>query len=42
MFGTNGLGLKVCLDQFKSLELEEETKARILRENAVEFFALED
>ncbi len=42
MFGTNGLGLKTCVEQFRSLDLKEETKQRVLRDNAREFLQLED
>lgn len=41
MFGTNGLGLKPCIEQFKALNLKEETIRRILRENALEFLGLD-
>ncbi len=42
MFGTNGLGLKMCLEQFKALDLKEATVRRVLRENAIEFLGIED
>jgi predicted TIM-barrel fold metal-dependent hydrolase len=41
LFGTNGLGLKVCIEQFQALELKEETVRRVLRENALDFLGLE-
>jgi predicted TIM-barrel fold metal-dependent hydrolase len=40
MFGTNGLGLKTCLEQFLALDISEKTKTRVLRENAVEFLEI--
>ena len=41
LFGTNGLGLKTCVEQFRALPIKEETKARVLRENAIAFLRLE-
>ena len=41
VFGTNGFGLKVCKDQFMALEIDEKTKKRVLRENALEFLGLD-
>jgi predicted TIM-barrel fold metal-dependent hydrolase len=41
LFGTNGLGLEACVEQFRALPLKEETKRRVLRDNAVEFLRLE-
>ena len=41
LFGTNGLGLKACVEQFRALPIKEETKARVLRENAIAFLRLE-
>ena len=41
MFGTNGYGLKLCKDQFFSLDIKDETKRRVLRENAIEFLGLQ-
>jgi predicted TIM-barrel fold metal-dependent hydrolase len=40
MFGTNTYGLKFCKERFLSLNLKEETKKRVLRENALEFLGL--
>jgi predicted TIM-barrel fold metal-dependent hydrolase len=40
LFGTNGLGLKTCLEQFNALPIKEETKRRVLRDNAIEFLKL--
>ncbi len=40
LFGTNGLGLQPCLEQFVALPIKEETKQRVLRENAIEFLKL--
>ncbi len=41
LFGTNGLGLKLCKEQFLQLPLKEETKRAVLRENALRVFKLE-
>ncbi len=41
LFGTNGLGLAPCLEQFKALPLRDDTKRRVLHDNAVEFLQLE-
>jgi len=41
LFGTNGLGLEPCLKQFLELPIREETKRRVLRENAIEFLRLD-
>ncbi len=40
LFGTNGLGLEPCLTQFLALPIKEETKRRVLRDNAVEFLKI--
>ncbi len=40
LFGTNGLGLEPCLEQFNALPIREETKRRVLRDNAIEFLKL--
>ncbi|MFQ5668175.1 MAG: amidohydrolase family protein [Candidatus Binatia bacterium] len=40
LFGTNGLGLETCLTQFLALPVREETKRRVLRDNAIEFLKL--
>ena len=40
LFGTNGLGLQTCKDQFLALDIKDITKQRVLRENAIEFFGL--
>jgi len=40
MFGTNGLGLKVTKEQFMALDIKDETKVKVLRENAIEFLNL--
>ncbi len=40
LFGTNGLGLQVCKEQFMALDIRDESKRRILRENAIEFLNL--
>ncbi len=41
LFGTNGLGLAKCVEQFRAMDIKEETKSRVLRENAVEFLRLD-
>jgi hypothetical protein len=41
MFGTNGYGLKLCKDQFLPLNIKDETRRRVLRENAIEFLGLQ-
>jgi predicted TIM-barrel fold metal-dependent hydrolase len=41
LFGTNGLGLAKCIEQFRAMDIKEETKQRVLRDNAVEFLALD-
>jgi len=41
LFGTNSYGLQLCKDQFLELPLKEETKRRVLHDNAVEFFGLD-
>jgi len=41
LFGTNSYGLQLCKDQFLALPLKEETKRRVLHDNAVEFFGLD-
>jgi len=40
LFGTNGLGLQTCKEQFMALEIRDESKRKILRENAIAFFDL--
>ena len=40
LFGTNGLGLKTCKDQFMELDIREDTKRMVLRENAIKLFKL--
>ncbi len=40
LFGTNGLGLERCLKEFLELPIRDETKARVLRDNAIEFLKL--
>lgn len=41
LFGTNGLGLERCVKQFRELPIKDETKQRVLQDNAVEFLNLE-
>ena len=40
LFGTNGLGLKRCKEQFMELPLKDEVKKKILRDNAKRLFKL--
>jgi len=40
LFGTNGLGFKLCKDQFLELPLKDETKVKVLRQNAIKVFKL--
>lgn len=42
MFGTNGFSfaLSIFKNQFLELELKEETKRKVLRENAIRVFKL--
>lgn len=40
LFGTNGLGLQACKEQFLALPIRDETKQRVLRENALEFLRI--
>jgi predicted TIM-barrel fold metal-dependent hydrolase len=40
MFGTNGIGLKRCHEEFLALDVSERTKQRVLRDNALEFLGL--
>jgi hypothetical protein len=42
LFGTNGLGLKVCKEQFMGLKIRDDTKRKVLRENALLFLGLEE
>lgn len=39
-FGTNKLGLKLCKDQFMELKIRDDTKKKVLRDNAVKIFKL--
>jgi len=41
LFGTNGLGLETCVKQFRGLPIKDETKQRVLHDNAVEFLQIE-
>ena len=41
LFGTNGLGLKRCKEEFLSLDIKEETKRKVLYENAKRFLKIE-
>ncbi|MBW2028704.1 MAG: amidohydrolase [Deltaproteobacteria bacterium] len=41
LFGTNAFGLKRCKDQLMDLPLKEETKGKVLRENATRVFRLD-
>ena len=40
LFGTNGFGLKRCKDQFMEMSLKDETKQKVLRDNALKIFKL--
>jgi hypothetical protein len=40
MWATNGMGLTRCKQQFIELPISDETKRRVLRENAIEVFKL--
>ena len=40
LFGTNAFGLKRCKDQLMEMPLKDETKQKILRDNAVKVFKL--
>jgi predicted TIM-barrel fold metal-dependent hydrolase len=40
LFGTNGLDADRCLREFLALPIRDDTKERVLRENAVEFLGL--
>lgn len=40
LFGTNGFGFKLCKEQFLELTLKEETRRKVLRENAIRLFKL--
>lgn len=40
MWGTNGLGIERCLDEFMDLPFREKTRRRVLRENALDVFDL--
>jgi len=41
LFGTNSFGLKRCKQQFLELKLKDDTKRKVLRENAVRVFKLD-
>ena len=41
LFGTNGLGLKRCIEEFKALPIKDETKRMVLRENNITFLKLD-
>jgi predicted TIM-barrel fold metal-dependent hydrolase len=41
LFGTNGLGLERCKEEFLELDISEETKRAVLHDNAVRFFGLD-
>ncbi len=40
LFGTNGLGLRKCIEQFRALPVKDETQQRVLRDNALEFLRI--
>jgi len=41
LFGTNGFGLKRCKQQLLEMSLKEDTKRKVLRDNAVKVFQLD-
>ena len=41
MFGSNSYGLKLTKEQFLDLPIKDETKKRVLRDNAIEFLGLD-
>jgi len=41
LFGTNGLGLKRCKEEFMALPIRDETKRMVFRENNIKFLKLE-
>jgi predicted TIM-barrel fold metal-dependent hydrolase len=40
LFGTNSFGLKRCKQQFLELKIKDDTKRKILRDNAARIFKL--
>ena len=38
LFGTNGMGLRMCKEQFMELPISDDAKKKILRENALKVF----
>lgn len=42
LFGTNGLGLKRCKEEFMALPIRDETKRMVLRENNIRFLKLDE
>lgn len=40
LFGTNGIGLERCKEQFMELKVKDETKKAVLRDNAVRLYKL--
>ena len=42
MFGTNGISLIRCIEEFRDMDLKDETKRMVLRENAIRFLGLEE
>ncbi len=40
LFGTNGLGLKLCKDQFMEIPMKDDVRKKILRDNAIRVFKL--
>jgi len=40
LFGTNAFGLKRCKDMFMEMALKDDTKQKVLRQNAVRLFKL--
>jgi len=42
LFGTNGLGLKRCKEEFMALDIRDDTKSMVLRDNAIRFLKLDE
>ncbi len=40
LFGTNGLGLRRCKEEFLALDLREETRRQVLHDNAIRFLQI--
>ena len=42
LFGTNGLGLKRCKEEFMALDIRDDPKSMVLRDNAIRFLKLDE